>query len=192
VQGQKIKGISYEEGLAHCRKTVQEFRKANPGQPVVPNPDCMTGSRLPSFSAFTLDSTEIRPEYFEDKITILYFWTLQSPASIAAIPGLNAVIEKYGRKRFNYLAIGYEEEIDIQTVLVEHPWGFEQLKTGKLLIRDFFKQSWGFPTTFVLDKDAIIISAFAGGFPEETAAQQMEDRLTEIIERVKVKMPTPK
>jgi thiol-disulfide isomerase/thioredoxin len=181
--GQKDTVMTYQEGLDHCRRIVQEYRKANPGKPVVSTPEGMIGAHIPVFSAFTLDSNEIRPEYFEDKISILYFWTIQSPESLAAIPGLNAVIEKYGRKRFNYLAVGYEEEIDIHTILVEHPWGFEQLKTGKLLIREFFKLNWGFPTIFVLDKDAIIIAAFTGKYEEGSAAAQMEEVLTGIIEK---------
>lgn len=174
-------GITYEEGMNNCKKILEEKQKLNPDTYIVTGPDCIIGAHIPDFSAFTIDGKEISADYFIGKITVLNFWLISCPPCLAELPGFNKVIEKFGRDKFNYLAISLDDKEDIEHHLVSNPWGFSQIASGAEITLDVFQARWGFPTTFVINEDAIIIAAFSGGKTDEIAPKELEDKLTEII-----------
>lgn len=180
--GQNTNTKSYQEGLDACKKIVQENQKKNPDKFIYTGPDCMIGATMPQFIGTTFEGRQVSPDYFRGKITVLNFWQISCPPCIAEIPGFNAVIDKYGHDRFNYLAIGLDDADDINRFLKNHPWGFSQLSNGSKMIFDVFKMGWGFPTTFVINEDGVIVAAFSGGKTDDNASEELEDKLTKIIE----------
>lgn len=177
-------GITYEEGLNNCKKILEEKQKLNPDTYIISGPDCIIGARVPDFSAITLDGKEISADYFKGKITVLNFWLISCPPCLAELPGFNKVIEKFGHERLNYLAISLDDKEDIEHHLKNNPWGFSQIASGIEITLDVFQARWGFPTTFVINEDAVIIAAFSGGKTDETAPKELEDKLTDIINTV--------
>ena len=175
-------GISYQEGLDNCQKIVEENQKLNPDKFIYTGPECMIGARVPEFSAFTLDGKEITPEFFKGKITVLNLWSISCPPCIAEIPGFNIVVGKFGHDKLNYLAIGPDGEKDIKAFLQKNPWEFTQIASGMKILFDIFKHRWGYPTTFVVNKDGIIIAAFSGGKTDKTAVKELDDKLSGIIQ----------
>jgi thiol-disulfide isomerase/thioredoxin len=173
--------VTYQEGLDNCRRIAEVNSKSNPGVMGLTNPDCMIGASAPEFSALTLDGKPFTTQSLKGKITVLNFWMISCPPCIAEIPGLNNVVQKYGRENFNFIAIGMDDEKDINHFLIRNPWSFDQIASGSSLIFDVFKIGWGFPTTFVLDQDGVIIGAFSGGKTDESAVQKIQENLAAIF-----------
>ena len=180
-QAQSNKAASYQDAKDNCRRIAEEKNKASTGSMVYTGPDCMIGAMAPDFSVVTMDGRPFSTDSLKGKISIVNFWMISCPPCIAEIPGLNNVVKKYGRDEFNFIAIGMDDEKDINHFLKNNPWTFDQLASGSKLIFDVFKIGWGFPTTFVLDKEGVIIGAFSGGTTDETAVQNIENNLAEIV-----------
>ena len=180
-QAQSNKAASYQDAKDNCRRIAEEKNKASTGSMVYTGPDCMIGAMAPDFSVVTMDGRPFSTDSLKGKISIINFWMISCPPCIAEIPGLNNVVKKYGRDEFNFIAIGMDDEKDINHFLNNNPWTFDQLASGSKLILDVFKIGWGFPTTFVLDKEGVIIGAFSGGTTDETAVQNIENTLAEIV-----------
>ena len=180
-QAQSNKAASYQDAKDNCRRIAEEKNKASTGSMVYTGPDCMIGAMAPDFSVVTMDGRPFSTDSLKGKISILNFWMISCPPCIAEIPGLNNVVKKYGRDEFNFIAIGMDDEKDINHFLNNNPWTFDQLASGSKLILDVFKIGWGFPTTFVLDKEGVIIGAFSGGTTDEMAVQNIENNLAEIV-----------
>lgn len=175
------KSISYKEGLDNCQRIIEENKRTNPDTFIYTGPDCLIGAKVPEFLATTIDGKEISEIYFIGKITILNFWFLTCPPCLAETPGFNKVIDKFGHEKLNYLAISRDNEKDIRHYLENNFWGFSQIASGMDITLNVFNVRWGFPTTFVINEDAVIIAAFSGGRSDESAAKELEDELSGII-----------
>jgi hypothetical protein len=46
-----------------------------------------------------------------------------------------------------------------------------------------FNLRWGFPTTFLLNKNAEVILAFSGGKSDSTAVEEIKNKLIPVIEK---------
>jgi len=185
VQSQPL--LTYQDALDNCRRIAEERNKANPDAFTYTGPECMIGAMLPAFSYTTIEGKPFTTDSLKGKISILNFWLISCPPCIAEIPGLNNVVQKYNRDELNYIAIGMDDEKDIKSFLKNHPWSFDQLPLGRDIILDVFNIRWGFPTTFVLDQDGVIIDAFSGGSPDEVqAVKEIDDRLSDIIEKARM------
>ncbi len=181
IRSQSSIGISYQEALDNCKRKVEENQKLSPDKFIYTGPECMIGARVPEFSATTFDGMNITSEYFKGKITIVNFWSINCTPCIAEIPGFNNVVDKYGHDKLNYLAIAPDDEKDIKNFLLKNPWKFSQLSSGRTLNFDIFKHRWGYPTTFVINENGVIIAAFSGGKPDERAVKELDDTLSGII-----------
>ncbi|HZV70883.1 MAG TPA: TlpA disulfide reductase family protein [Saprospiraceae bacterium] len=171
--------VTYEEARDNCLRIAKEANDTTAsGKPALTNPDCMIGASIPEFTAYLSDGKEITPEYFKGKISVINFWYTSCAPCIAEIPGLNAIVEKYGETNVNFIGIAIDSDADVQDFLRNYPWSFDQVKDGSVLIFDVFKMWWGFPTTFVLNRDAQIISAFNG-----LKSDEIQVTLTSIIDK---------
>ncbi len=179
VNGQK--SISYKEGLDNCQSIIEENKMTRPDTFIFIGPDCLIGAKVPEFSATSIDGKEISEVYFKGKITILNFWSLSCPPCLAETPGFNMVIDKFGHEKLNYLAISRDDAKDVRRYLECNSWGFTQIASGMDITMKLFKVTWGFPTTFVINEEAVIIAAFSGGRSDESAAKELEDKLSDII-----------
>ena len=175
----------YSTGIAKCTMINELINKGDKsliqfyGKPL-----CLVGYQMPEFQAQTIFGKSIDINYFKGKITILYFWFSGCAPCIAEIPGFNKIVEKYGREKVNYLGIRLDHAKDIDTFLQKHTWAFEQIGDGENLVKDIFKIEWGFPTTFIVDTNAIIIDAFSGGRIDSLAIEELVDRIETIIGKV--------
>ncbi len=183
IYSQSTKTISYQEGLEHCQKLIEEKQKQDPGHFFMVLPDCLVGVQVPEFSGTTLEGKKITSNYFKGKITIVNFWSLYCQPCIAEIPGFNALIDKFGKGDVQYLAIGNESDADIKEFLQQNPWHFEQVSNGPLIQKEIFQHRSGYPTTFVINREGTIISTFAGGSPDENAVEEIQSMLSPVLEK---------
>jgi len=182
ASGQSASGISYEEGISRCHAIRDENLKANPGKLVYSGPECLVGARIPEFSATTLDGKTINQDYFKGKVTVINFWYASCTPCIAETPGLNAIIEKYGTEKVNYLGISTSDDNEVKEFVEKYEWKFEQVHNGIDFNLNVFKLGYGYPTTFVVNKKSVIVGAFSGGKSDERAIQEIQDNLIPLIE----------
>jgi len=180
---QSSKIITYQEGIDHCLELVAQHQKEDPEKFFMAQPNCLVGVQVPEFSATTLEGKKITSGYFKGKITILNFWTISCPPCIAEIPGFNALVDQYGNGIVQFLAIGNDSDVDVKKFLQQNPWKFNQVSNGMLLQMEIFQLRSGYPTTYVINRDGVIISAFAGGKPDERAVQEIQDNLKPVLDK---------
>ncbi len=183
ISSQISMGIPYQDALEKCWRMVEENQRMYPDSFIYSGPECMIGSGMPEFSATTFDGQEISAEYFTGKITVINFWTISCPPCIAEMPGFDLVVDKFGHDKVNYLAIGADDRDEIVYFLKNHPWKFTQLASGWKVTFEIFHMRWGYPTTLVINEDGIIVAAFSGGRTDESAVREIEERLSEIINK---------
>ncbi|MEP7198123.1 MAG: TlpA disulfide reductase family protein [Saprospiraceae bacterium] len=154
--------VTYQQGIDRCTELLAIRQKQNPKVFQVSYPSCMIGSTIPELNCKSISGKVITPEYFDGKISLINFWFEGCPPCVAEIPILNEIMDKYGTTNFNYVAIGNDSEVDISEFLKTHPWKFEQIPNGKEIYQNVFKTMWGYPTTFIIDKNRTIVGGFAG------------------------------
>jgi thiol-disulfide isomerase/thioredoxin len=176
---------TYQQGLDSCKSILDAYQLIHPGKFLLAQPDCMLGAQMPEFTIMSMDSQVINLDYFKGKYTILNFWSSYCQPCIAEIPGLNAIVDKYGVDEYNYVAIGPDEAHVIKQLLKNHPWKFTQVPSAMSLMFDTLRMRWGYPTTFVLNKEAVIIAAFSGGKTDERAVPEIVEKLTAIIDKAR-------
>ena len=182
IHCKKTKPLTYEQGLENCIQVQVQNEKTHPSELFLDSPDCLIGALIPDFEATTLDGSKINRASLLGKVSVLNFWFTTCAPCVAEIPGLNAVVQKFGIGQVNYLAIGRENKEDIEAFLLEHPWSFQQIPDGMALDKAVFKLQWGYPTTFVLNKNAEIVQVFSGGATDSNAVDAVQRNLIPVIE----------
>jgi len=174
---------SYEQALIDCDDKSLPINNKNPKFITSVSPSCLIGAKIPNFEAYTTDNHKIDFSYFEDKITILNFWLIGCAPCLAEIPGLNKIKDRFKDRNVNFLAIGRDDQQDIEKFLTEHLWSFEQIRDGRSIIENVFKNKWGYPTTLILDKEMKIIEAFSGGPSDTFAIIHIQNRIIPVLEK---------
>lgn len=164
---------TYREGIAKCDSSIIPFGSIS----------CIVGATLPSFEAKTVDGKLINEQYFKGKLSIINFWFIACAPCVAEIPGLDKLADTYGKEKINYLAISRDAEKWTKPFLEKHPWSFDHLVDSRKLIEETFMAQWGYPLTMVVDPNGTIIDAFTGGKTDASAAQEIFERLSAILEQ---------
>lgn len=175
--------IEYIEGLVNCHTLRANLKNPNKMTYEASQPTCMVGAQIPSFEAVTIDGKTIGESYFKGRVTVINFWFEACVPCVAEIPGFNELEKKYAGEKVNFLAIGRDSKEDVTDFLKKHPWGFDHVADGQKLAWDTFEIMWGFPTTFLVDKNAKIVMAFSGGYGDERAAREIQDKLIPMIDK---------
>ncbi len=176
--------LSYEEGLAQCTRLREDFARDKPSAlPYIP-PSCIQGAILPEFESTTIEGLTISNQSLKGKISVINFWFIACPPCVAEIPGLNALVEKYGSDQINFIAVGRDSEQDIRDFLNDHPWRFQIVANSEYLVDEVFKIRWGYPTTFVVNQKGEIVLAFSGGKTDESAVEEIQEQIIPVIEQL--------
>jgi len=95
----------------------------------------------------------------EGQYTFINFWFTDCPPCIKEIPHLNKLYEKYNM-RVNFLSISRDDSLNVSMFLDEHEWNFTHLVDGDEIISKDFKNVFGYPTSFLLNKNSEIVEIF--------------------------------
>ena len=112
------------------------------------------------------------------------FWFANCAPCVAEVPGLNQLVKTYGKEKLRYLAISSDSQEDVAAFLKDHEWDFDHVGNGKSLIKDVFHLAWGYPTTFLVDQNGIIVKSINGGTTDATAVQHIQEQLMPSIDRL--------
>lgn len=170
----------YKDGITKCNEELNSHNKS--GEQKSFNPECIIGYSLPEINRVSMDGTLINSYYFENKTTIINFWFSACAPCMAEIPGFNEIVEKYGSEDVNYLALGRDQESEIKFVLEHTPWKFKQISNASDLIDEVFLLNWGYPTTYIVNKEGIIIHAIVGGSVGPEAPKHIQNKIIPILE----------
>jgi thiol-disulfide isomerase/thioredoxin len=146
--------------------------------------ECVVGSVFPSFECTTITHQKIDATYFKGKVSIVNFWFENCAPCVAEVPGFNQLVKTYGKDKLRYLAISSDSQEDVAVFLKDHAWDFDHVGDGASLIKDVFHRAWGYPTTFLVDQNGIIVKCISGGKTDATAVQHIQEELMPSIDRL--------
>lgn len=176
---ESIPTITYETAL----ENYLTLKKENPKTYRNLSENCMVGSEIPDFKTKSIDGQVITKEKLKGKVTILNFWFTTCPPCVAEVPGLNKIVEKFGHDNVNYIAIARNKQNEVEEFLTKHPWQFTHISNEDRIVEKGFKIPFGYPTTYLLNKDAQIIKSFSGGAMGERAIAAIQEKLVPAIEK---------
>jgi cytochrome c biogenesis protein CcmG/thiol:disulfide interchange protein DsbE len=141
---------------------------------------------FPKFSLKTLSGEHFNFEQLNGKPTMINFWFTKCAPCIDEMPVLNQIAETY-KNDFNFIAITYETDNDVEKFLKKHPFGFKHLVNAKK-----FTDSLGikaYPLNLFLDKNGVLKYILGGISYERLEGGKLKmgegNEIIEIIEKLK-------
>ena len=174
---------TYEVGLNNCLSNFARAKKLVTNTSMSIGPDCLIGARVPDFEVELIDGSKYSSENLKGKVSVINFWFIDCPPCVAEINGLNSLVEFFGKDIINFIAIGRDQKSDIELFLKNHVWNYDHISGEINVIDTVFKLYWGYPTTFVLNKQTEIIYATSGGKSDSTASQEIQNKLIQVLKR---------
>lgn len=173
---------SYLAGIEICKAKLETSQREKPGDLIFQGPDCLVGHYLPDFEVTSIDGSKISNHSLKGKVSVINFWFLACTPCLAEIPGFKILVDKYGTEQFNFIAFGMDSKADIGAYLRKHTWPFSHIADADDAMVVKFKHRWGFPTTFIVDENGIIVSAFSAGLPDERAVAEVQKKISPFLD----------
>lgn len=161
VSCSEINPANYQAAIDNCIEVVKkEIQKDTTKIGFVPR-DCVIGYSIPEINTFTTSGKEVNKSYFSGRPGLINFWFEACPPCVEEIPYLNQLVDSLGTDRVYYLTIGKDSKAEIESFLLDHPWKFDHIVNGKDLIRGSFQNPFGYPLTFLIDRDGKIVQSIS-------------------------------
>ncbi len=138
----------------NCNKTRSD------DNPFINPSSCLEGYHLPEFKSVANDGHSISMRGSIGKSTVINLWFIGCVPCELEIPGLDYLGSKY-KDDVNFIAIGLNSKEDLDKYLSsEQKWDFIHINDpNSELLENVFKHEWGYPTTFIADRDGVIRKA---------------------------------
>lgn len=143
---------------------------------------CLVGARLPDFQAATINGAAISTSRLKGKLTVINFWFIKCAPCIAEMPHLNALVDKYGKDKVNFLAFSRDAAPDIGKCLKTNPFHFDQIPDAESIIKERFRSIWGYPSTIVADQEGRIVAIFRGAKLESDPSVDVATAVDALLE----------
>lgn len=121
------------------------------------------GKTLPELNLTTIDGRHVTSADLKGKPIVLNFWFRACKPCLLEIPALNKIVETFANEDTVFLALTFDSEADVRTVLKEHPFSYEII-ADNLEIQEVFAINT-FPTHLVFDRSHQCTTAIAGYHP---------------------------
>jgi thiol-disulfide isomerase/thioredoxin len=145
---------------------------------------CLVGARLPDFQATTIAGAAISTSRLKGKVTLINFWFIKCAPCIAEMPYLNALVDKYGKEKVNFLAFSRDAAPDIVKSLKKNPFHFEQIADAAPIIKERFRSIWGYPSTIVANQEGRIVAIFLGAKLESDPSVDVATAVDALLEEL--------
>jgi cytochrome c biogenesis protein CcmG/thiol:disulfide interchange protein DsbE len=141
---------------------------------------------FPNFDLKTLLGENFNSEKIKGKPTMINFWFTKCSPCIDEMPILNKIAEKY-KDDFNFIAITYETQANVQQFLKKYSFNFKHLVDANEFIDSLGIQAY--PMNLFLDKNGVL-KYVKGGIPYisiegEELKMGEGNEMIEIIEKLK-------
>ena len=138
--------------------------------------------KAPDFNVTTLDGEMLELSKLKGKVVVINFWFIECAPCIAEIPALNKLVAEYKTKDVVFIGMSRSSMENIQkNFLPNYKFDFKIVADCKL-IAEKYKKWLGWPTTFVLDKKGKVKFVKCGGFEDDRAKTEIEEKLKPVID----------
>lgn len=137
-------------------------------------------ARMPAFELETPNGTRFSSKLLSGKVALVDFWATWCKPCIEEIPLWNELYARHRDKGLMVLGItiqsGWASDIkpDVEKLKIAYP-----IVVGDEKVEKDFGGVWGFPTTFLLDRQGRILKKYTGQDPQKRA--QIEAELTKLL-----------
>ena len=141
------------------------------------------GYPAPDFTFRDLDHKEVSLSDYKGKVVLLNLWSITCSSCIAENPDLESLFQKMkGNKDFHLLTVVTnrgETEREVAPFAKKHGLNFHILIDNKKVAWKRYKMT-GWPETFILDRDGIIVEKFLG--PRDWSSPAFISKIEKLIE----------
>lgn len=137
-------------------------------------------ARMPAFELETVNGTRFSSKQLGGKVALVDFWATWCKPCIEEIPIFNEVYARYRDKGLVVLGItiqsGWASDIkpDVEKLKIVYP-----IVVGDQKVEKGFGGIWGFPTTFLIDRQGRIVKKYTGQHPKKR--EQIEAELRKLL-----------
>ena len=140
-----------------------------------PKTGFLIGQKAPNFSLKTMDGKSLSLYTLKGKVVILNFWATWCGPCLQEIPDFIALDQAYSKKGLQILGLSVDDTVSKQ-FLQDHGVSYPVM-----IITDTIAKAYGginaIPTTFILDKNGVIIDKVLGS----READYFERKFKEIL-----------
>lgn len=136
----------------------------------------VVGSQAPDFSGTTLDGKTVTLKDLEGKQTILCFWWAESPAATRELTTLNELKAEQGSKVEVLTINAGDDQLTVDTLFKEKKYSLPVILDDKKVTIVKLYRIDIMPTTFLLDKQGLILKKFTGGTEKSELISALENK----------------
>ncbi len=142
--------------------------------------ESIIGKRAPYFSLKGRDGREYSIIDFRGYVVVLNFWASWCPPCRKEIPALERLQKDYLGKRLKVITVSTDSrKADLDSFLKKYPIGLPVLHDSELKVWRKYRV-FSLPTTFLIDREGIIIERFMGG--RDWASPEMKAMIDKLLE----------
>jgi peroxiredoxin len=139
------------------------------------------GDAAPGFSLKDMNGNTVTLTSLKGKVVFLTFWATWCPSCKEELPDLNTMQRKYAGKGFTVLSICIESSDSlVANYLKKHPVTFPVLVDKEGAVADAYRFS-GFPASFMVGKDGIIMHKHSGY--DKESFTQIEQEIIDLLNK---------
>lgn len=144
--------------------------------------DQLVGCKIPDFKVKSLDGKSFELGNLKGKILVINFWFTNCPPCISEMPGLNKLADEYNNQDVIFIAFGRDDEVVLKKFLNNRRFNFIQIPNSST-IAETFAVIAGWPMSFVVDSQGVVVKVKSGGFQDQRAESEIYDALKPSIEQ---------
>ena len=141
--------------------------------------DELVGKKAPDFTLTDINGKSISISSLKGRAVIINFWATWCPPCRAEMPSLNRLYKEYKTKGLVVLAISTDTSASaVKGYLSKYPFDFTiLLDTDNRASRQF--RIFSIPTSFLIDKNSVIIQRFIG--EEDWETPEIKSKVKEVL-----------
>jgi peroxiredoxin len=163
-----VKLHSLIDGYYDNIKIISTDNYDNTASAVVTIPACINiGCRAPDFTAISTSNENITLSTVNSKMILLHFWLSDCGPCVSELPLIQRLYDERSHNEIEILAVNVRGGRNSVTgFLTEHGYTFNVLLDAEGKVDDLYRNQ-GFPTTFLLDGNKVIIKKHSGAFEND-------------------------
>jgi len=143
----------YNNCIEHAVKIPFEIEGGGQGFTHNVKPACVIGGQLADFEMTDIEGNKINTRELKGQISVFHFWFIKCKPCLEEMPDLNKLREKYKDNNINFFAISLDSVTQLQLFFEKQEFNFRQFPNGQKIIEEQLGGSWGYPSTWVFDKE---------------------------------------